>query len=497
MSIERVFKDGVRVLDADEVVAVYEATGRRLKRTAAMLGTTIGKVRPILEAHGIDCSGLVELDSADVLNRYDATRSVKRVAAELKVSPPRIVAILEEAGIERKTFSTAKRPTAETLIQLHRRGHTLEQIAAQVGWSYESVRRWLREANIDTNRPRTVTDDQAIINLYVQQRKPVSAIAKQFGVSPAVVTRILKTHSVKLRSRTEALTRADPAEIERLFHQGLTPEEISPRVGLKPGGVRTALSRMGLKRETKFIDVAVDEVEAAYIAGLSDLEIATQLGVSAWTINQLRREHGIDRKWWDYPPPDSAELAQIAASASTIVEISTHYRVPAATAKRWLTDAGLPLPTTRKDTGHPKHPKQHLLDRATLQTNYVEKEQSTDTVAELVGASKRLVVAQLHREALPVRKSGNGGRETESVLIDKLRLDPTIQRVCAAHSIALDSGQPVELTPALLTDLYVTVGLSQLAISLITNRSETSIRAAMQVAGIKPRGAGRSPWRST
>lgn len=138
-----------------------------------------------------------------------------------------ITAILETAGVKRSTFSSAPKPENSLLRHLHRQGLTLSEIGARVGWSAESVRRFLHEIGIDTTRQTTpVENPTELTAMSTVQRMSVRAIAELVGHSQAVIIRALRAQGVEFPGPKERTVRINERLLRSMFVDGHTFEEI-------------------------------------------------------------------------------------------------------------------------------------------------------------------------------------------------------------------------------------------------------------------------------
>ena len=120
-----------------------------------------------------------------------------------------------------------------------------------------------------------------------------------------------------------------------------------------------------------------------------------------------------------------------------------------------------------------------------------------------VGVSKKIVLTALHSHGLPVRPPGPRRPPNEPVL-DRLYRDPEVVAVLTRHRVSTIPTPgplrsrfptPARLTTQLLDDLYTAIGLSAGFMSLLSGHTETSVRQALQQAGIPARKQGaRCPW---
>ena len=124
-------------------------------------------------------------------------------------------------------------------------------------------------------------------------------------------------------------------------------------------------------------------------------------------------------------------------------------------------------------------------------------------IADEFGVDSALVNFALHSHRIPVRHGGFGTQDDAIVLLDALYADGDVTAALGRHNVALrPSGRharpkipaPAPLTPELAEELYDTLGLSTMQISLLTGHTASNVLEVLRKRGIPSRPAGRSPW---
>lgn len=121
--------------------------------------------------------------------------------------------------------------TLDHCVQLYLSGLNAAQVSRETGVPHSVILRELQHRDIPT-RPRTVVDEEAVCRAYVGGMSE-NAVAKQFGFTRLVVTRILREHGIERRGQSEAERlkwanmpaeeRARRAERVRRVHTGRKP----------------------------------------------------------------------------------------------------------------------------------------------------------------------------------------------------------------------------------------------------------------------------------
>jgi transposase len=177
-------------------------------------------------------------------------------------------------------FGHAKKMLSEERLQdlYHRQGQSLREVAASVGVSRNVIARLAADYGIPLRepgrRPNQAYDPQWLYDQYVNQSRPLPAIAKDCGVSISAVKRWADEAGIPLRARggpshEDAL--AAPARAAE------APELIKP--ALQSAG--------GLQRLRRFAQLAAFGTVTKAAA-----ELKTSESVLSVQINRLEREIG-------------------------------------------------------------------------------------------------------------------------------------------------------------------------------------------------------------
>ncbi len=97
-------------------------------------------------------------------------------------------------------------------------------------------------ARIAEGKKKNVVDRDELYNLFVEQNLPLSVIGKRFGVSKHVIKRL--TEEFGMIRKRETLT---PAELERLYVDGYTYEEIGSAFNCSHAYVRKLAVQYGIE----------------------------------------------------------------------------------------------------------------------------------------------------------------------------------------------------------------------------------------------------------
>lgn len=282
--------------------------------------------------------------------------------------------------------------------------------------------------------------------------------------------------------------------------------------------MRAALRRHGIAlRPRVYVPAPAFAVDARTLRRmyvderLNDDEIAAHYGVPPWRVRTRRRALKVVREPSPppHPPPpavpDHDRLRQLYCDqARTLVDIARTYHTSSRVVAGWLRSAGI---IVRERT---KRAHRRQLDVDQLRLLYVDREWTAPEIAAELDTTIQLVLRTLHDNGIPVRRGGSRRRlatanEDAEQLIDALYDDPDVQHWLHEHHVPVRRRpgaiverfpQPVALTPAMLAEAYVYVGLSARHIELLTGQPAGQVLDALRAADIAVRHSGQSPWRS-
>lgn len=222
----------------------------RLGKIAAELGTKLDTVRYALQTHPLPTSLAPNTDQPDTRpRRAGAFRYAKRVLTEERF---------------RDLY--------------HRQGQSLREVAAMVGVSRQTLARLAADYEIPLREPGRPTnhgyDPDWLYNQYVNQARPLPAIAKDCGVSTSAVSGWAHEAGIPLRGRGGP-SHEDALAAPRQYAQA--PELIRP--ALQSAG--------GLQRLRRFSQLAPFRTVTQAAA-----ELKTSEAVLSVQISRLEREIG-------------------------------------------------------------------------------------------------------------------------------------------------------------------------------------------------------------
>lgn len=209
----------------EEIIRLYVKERLTLREVGGRFGLSRERVRQILERAGVPrrkhSSGRakpVPTDmwerKAEVIHLYlENGLSLKQTGERFGRSHVAVINLLKAAGIRRRSRSwrshwpwrDAEQRTQEIARVYVQEGLSLEQIAARFDLNRLTVRRILQKAGVNRRsrasrsreRSRALTErNQEIARAYLEEGQTLEELGGRFGLSPSMVSRILKTAAV-------------------------------------------------------------------------------------------------------------------------------------------------------------------------------------------------------------------------------------------------------------------------------------------------------------
>lgn len=269
--------------------------------------------------------------------------------------------------------------TAEVVVELYRRGHSLETIAARLRRSPGWVSRRLRENNVAIRQPgiTSATPTDLIVALY-QQGLSAASVGERVNLSQTAVTKRLTQAGVN-RSRAEANRlrapamsprnkKIDIAQAKQMRAEGRTQDEIAVAFGVTQSAVSHALRRAGIRVRGRRGDAG---------------RVRKRPAVSAGSREDAQGGKGLVERY---------------LAGERIAALARDYSVSDTTIRTWLTAAGVALP------------KKRAIDAAEAIALY-QAGDSLDRVAEKMGVSDMSIHRLLVKYGIPRRPQGWPGSQ--------------------------------------------------------------------------------------
>lgn len=416
---------------------------------------------------------------------------------------------------------------ASQLVRWYHDGLTVAQLAVRTGRSRSVVSTALRAAGVVvTGSTRPAPDAAVARELYLGQRLTLAQAGARLGCSSKRVAAVLKTAGVALRpsgrpASAPPLAPVDPELLRELYvNQQLTQQEIAERLGGGASRIATALTTFGIprrppaqRRPPPAFELDATTLLQLYVTEhLDDKSIGVRYGVPAWHVKMRRRELQVRRPAVAPPhpapprPPAADVLRRLYLDEHTpIAVIAVRFRTAPPKVRGWLVEANIPI--------RPRTARAHriTLDPATLRELYTAREWTAAEIAAEFNTTTHLVLRGLHDHAIPVRRGGTRrtqrlpGEPPTRLLLAALYADRQVSAVLRRHQVPRRP-QPgpiadrfptaIELTRALLVELYMEVGLAARQIELLTGQPHQQILDAMHAHSIavgRDRSAA-SPW---
>jgi len=258
-----------------EVVARYWGEPKRIR-------TSEVQIEKILEAHAL---GMTQ----------------EEAAAFAGVNPVTVRKYWNEYGLQ--PHYPQGRPISEEqknkIIDAYSSGMTIKETAKHVGVSYETARRYLKNAGVVLPRGRRTLSEEEKNKIYEAHSlgMSLSKAAKYAGVSDDTVLRYWRSAGLKPHyEKKVSITEEQKIRIIEARNSGLTIHQIAELVGVNSGTVQKYLKEAGLTspRKPSLTKEEANKIIEYYTSGVPAYEIANETERSTSTIYKCLKEHGIE-----------------------------------------------------------------------------------------------------------------------------------------------------------------------------------------------------------
>ena len=441
---------------------------------------------------------------AEIVELYESGLSPSATARRVGVHKATVADVLRREGVELR--DRRKLPPVEQWAHRYTAGETAAQIAATYGAQPEAVYRAMEAAGIERRpagaRGRPLRDDD-VLACYVDEGLSLRATALRLDVTILRVRQAVDRLGV-LRSPFDPSS-VDRRRFSRRYAAGATYDELGAEFGLTEHQVTRAIRAFELPARQpgtrRPLTISDRQLASLVAAGYSDVDIAQRYDVAVWAVVRRRRQSRLLR-----PPPNKvrppvtrARLERQLAAGVSRAEIATAHRVGLATVTRWCAHYGLEVVGPPRPAGG----RGVELDPRELRRLYVTEQWSARQIADEFGVDSALVNFALHSHRIPVRHGGFGTQEDAVVLLDALYADTDVTAALRRHNVPLRPRagtlarrfpHPAPLAAELAEELYDTLGLSTIQISLLTGHTASNVLEVLRKHGIPSRPGSRSPW---
>ncbi len=202
------------------VIAAMHQAGASIKTIAVEIGASVGLVKKCLRRAGIKIetpSGKrYKLTPADVEKMIEMRRggaTIKAIAVEIGASAASVQYYLRRAGLSNPSGRSSRLTSAdiEKMTAMYKGGATYATIAAEIGVSSPTARRYLLQSGVAEKQPwrssvqhRYTAADIERIKAMRQAGAKIAAIAAEIGVSGKAIANILDRFGLvkRIGSRT-------------------------------------------------------------------------------------------------------------------------------------------------------------------------------------------------------------------------------------------------------------------------------------------------------
>ena len=228
--------------------------------------------------------------------------TVPQIAREVPLSPGRIQNILRDAGRTRfdrgGQKATSKRDEDRAKVQeWQEEGVPEREMARRLKKSRTYVKVLCREISGRTRTPSSERDKE-IVRLFIEEGLDQIRIGKRFGISHSRVSQIIRSAGYTREDQRKAADGWVPDdEIQRLYEdEGLSQRALAKKLGMSKSGVRSRLLAMGVSLRTRAegeqekaerLKRRNEQIMAQYQSGESIEDLAAEYDRSPERIKQI------------------------------------------------------------------------------------------------------------------------------------------------------------------------------------------------------------------
>ena len=288
-------------------------------------------------------------------------------------------------------------------------------------------------------RERRCERNKEIVRLCVEEGLPPEDIAARFGLRPSTVFAVLARHSVTVRRDTmhrRARDRRDEA-IADLHRKGLSLAELGNRFGLAPATVSGILRKLGVSLRRgrtgppQYLKERSDEMVRLYTGeGLTLRQLSERFGISHERARQILMKAGVVRRrvGVSITPDRVQELARLYSEGGlTLRQLGGRFDISGERVSHILEEAGV-RPRRIGESVTPEGLARRTVEAVRL---YVEERLSLREIATRLGLTHPTVIRTLERAGVRRRSSSKLGLSQEELA----ERNEQIRRLCLEEGL--------------------------------------------------------------
>lgn len=195
------------------------------------------------------------------------------------------------------------------VIELYRQGWSIPELANKHGVSPGAIRNIftrrgepVRKKTLRTTPAKTYwtkKEEEEVVSLY-RSGLALRAVARRFGTSVTPIIRVLDKHGVERRS-TRLWTPEQEEKLADMYRSGFRTPHIAKVLSVSETAVKDALKRQGIamlgaKGRKRLSKQDEQDIIYQYGLGVSGRTLAKEYGAQEWTIYDILRKAGIERR---------------------------------------------------------------------------------------------------------------------------------------------------------------------------------------------------------
>lgn len=252
------------------------------------------RIAGVRDAAGMESNYTKTLPEELLWGAYEAGWHDAEIARQADISAPAVASWRDRNNlppnkcVSREPLGPGRAWDREEAERLYKLGLPDTRIAAQVGVSTTTIRKWRKEHGLPVQVRRSVSE--ADIEALYKEGLNDTEIASKLGISDTQVGNWRRNHDLP---RNHIVLDVQAARM--LWEQEKNDAEIARTLGTTRAIVRKWRTRSGLppNSPTRLDEQTVREL---YDTGKNDCEIAREIGVSSGAIWQWRKRNGLEAR---------------------------------------------------------------------------------------------------------------------------------------------------------------------------------------------------------
>lgn len=420
-------------IEQDQEVLKYYYDGLTISEIAEIFNVSTNPIKRILVKNKVKTRKNSDYDywtilspeqENEIINLYQENFSANEIAKKFDINNTRVLRILKRKKIKIKEPSSYIKKLHESqdeaILSLYSQGFSINEVGKKFGVEASVINNILVKHDIykrgagSYNHKFTEEQENEVIDLYVNQKMFVTEIAIKFQVEGRTISKILKSHNIKILTSKDMrkFTPEQEQEIINLYWRGYNTYQLAEkfdisRTSVKRIFIRNNVETLGLKMteaniKRKIPKSKYPKIISLYNSGLTQSKIGELYDVTEETIRKILQANNVaTRKKYAQKINEKqcAEIVKLYQQDVSTIKLAKQFNVQKSTIQKILEKNKIDI------KGAKYFNKKITLEQEAEIMDYYNKGFSISKTSQLVNVNRSTIKLVLDRNNIETRDS--------------------------------------------------------------------------------------------